>query len=117
MTYVQRDFRVQKCCSECGRPFEDARTKEGVTFDLLHLERNKKVVRLSVQHALMFETLFKIFPKIATRDAIFSNVWGNDSEIEEKTIDVIVCNLRKKLKPLNIKIVTVWGVGYRLVFE
>ncbi|MER9912667.1 winged helix-turn-helix domain-containing protein [Mesorhizobium sp. M0050] len=36
-------------------------------------------------------------------------------EPELKIIDVFVCKLRKKLKPLGVEIQTVWGQGYRLL--
>src|SRR5262245_40323542 len=31
-----------------------------------------------------------------------------------KTVDVIVCKLRRKLAPHHIEIVTIWGLGFRL---
>lgn len=33
-------------------------------------------------------------------------------ETDPKMVDVLICHLRKKLKPHNIKIETVWGIGY-----
>ena len=43
-------------------------------------------------------------------------MWGYDYYGESRTIDVHVTWLRDKLKPSsNVKIQTVWGVGYKLV--
>jgi DNA-binding winged helix-turn-helix (wHTH) protein len=37
---------------------------------------------------------------------------ANMEETELKMVDVIICNLRKKLKKHSIKIKTLWGKGY-----
>jgi len=37
-----------------------------------------------------------------------------DDETDVKIVDVVICNLRKRLKPFAIKIDTVWGCGYHL---
>jgi len=36
----------------------------------------------------------------------------NREETEPKIVDVVICHMRKKLKPHDIKIETVWGIGY-----
>lgn len=49
-----------------------------------------------------------------TKDAIMTVLyreWGRD-EAEIKIVDVLVCKLRKKLKPFGISIQTRHGVGY-----
>lgn len=53
--------------------------------------------------------------KRVDKTAIYNTVYGDDdSGPEIKIVDVIVCKLRKKLKPLGINIVTVWGRGYEV---
>jgi DNA-binding response OmpR family regulator len=37
-----------------------------------------------------------------------------DGDMKLKTLDVVVCHLRKKLKPHGIAITTIWGQGYAL---
>lgn len=37
-----------------------------------------------------------------------------DPEADRKVVEVRVCKMRKKLKPHNIEIRTVWGEGYEL---
>lgn len=36
----------------------------------------------------------------------------NRDETDPKMVDVIICHLRKKLKPHALEIETVWGIGY-----
>jgi len=51
-----------------------------------------------------------------SKNAIFSRIWGSDSESEDQTLTVHIRRLREKLekdpkKPEHI--LTVWGMGYR----
>ena len=48
-----------------------------------------------------------------SRQQILDSVWGPDWYGDERTIDVHVGQLRKKLGP-GFPLATVWGVGYRL---
>jgi DNA-binding response OmpR family regulator len=48
-----------------------------------------------------------------TRQQLLSGVWGADWYGDERTVDVHVRQLRKKLGE-RLPLVTVWGVGYRL---
>ena len=54
--------------------------------------------------------------QLATRELIMAALYHHRGvdEAEMKVIDVFACKLRKKLKPHDIKIHTVWGRGYRL---
>jgi DNA-binding response OmpR family regulator len=48
-----------------------------------------------------------------TRQQLLTGVWGPDWYGDERTVDVHVRQLRKKLGD-RLPLVTVWGVGYRL---
>ncbi len=61
-----------------------------------------------------FELLALLYSKpqkVFSRDEIFSNVWGNDVIVGDRTIDVHIRKLREKLGDRHI--VTVKGVGYK----
>lgn len=54
--------------------------------------------------------------KVLTKEELFNQIWGSDSDSEQQTLTVHIKWLREKLennpkKPEHIK--TVWGVGYR----
>jgi DNA-binding response OmpR family regulator len=54
---------------------------------------------------------------VFSRQALLSHVWGYESDIDERTVDVHVRRLRAKLAaidPAAEVILTEWGVGYRL---
>ena len=47
------------------------------------------------------------------REVLLQQVWGDNYEGFDRTIDNHITRLRKKLGPVGEKIDTVWGVGYR----
>jgi len=50
-----------------------------------------------------------------SREFLVERIWGYEYDGFERTVDTHITRLRKKLGPLGDKIITVWGVGYRLV--
>jgi DNA-binding response OmpR family regulator len=55
--------------------------------------------------------------QVFSRQTLLSHVWGYESGIDERTVDVHVRRLRKKLAAIDPGaevILTEWGVGYRL---
>jgi len=55
--------------------------------------------------------------QVFTRESLLSHVWGHESYIDQRTVDVHVRRLRQKLPtvaPDAQVILTEWGVGYRL---
>ena len=68
-------------------------------------------------HELGIITLLMKYPKkVFTKQEIFESVWNQDYFVEDKTINVHISNIRKKLKAVTDEeyIETVWGIGYRL---
>ena len=54
--------------------------------------------------------------KIVTRDDILDQVWGMDYQPTSRTVDNFIVRLRNKIDtPENQHIITVHGVGYKLV--
>lgn len=66
-----------------------------------------------------FMLLYKMvaFPgKIFTRQQLMDDIWGYESETDTHTIDVHIGRLREKFKDnKDFKIVTIRGVGYKVV--
>jgi two-component system alkaline phosphatase synthesis response regulator PhoP/two-component system response regulator ResD len=52
---------------------------------------------------------------VLSREQLLDLVWGFEFAGQTRTVDVHVAHLRDKLKHSQIKIETVWGVGYKLV--
>lgn len=51
---------------------------------------------------------------VESQRAIRQSRPDNMEETDPKMVDVVICNMRKRLKPLGISITTVWGHGYFL---
>lgn len=51
---------------------------------------------------------------VETQRATRPNQPGDPDETDPKIVDVVICHLRRKIKPKAIKIVTLWGHGYYL---
>ena len=54
--------------------------------------------------------------QVFSREQLLNSVWGINSFVEERTVDVHILRLRKALKAFGVEeiITTVRGAGYRL---
>jgi DNA-binding response OmpR family regulator len=66
-----------------------------------------------------FQLLFKLlsYPsKIFTRQNLMDEIWGYDTDSEERTVDVHIKRLREKFGAVSeFTIITVKGLGYKAV--
>jgi two-component system alkaline phosphatase synthesis response regulator PhoP/two-component system response regulator ResD len=53
--------------------------------------------------------------RVMTRDALLQHAWGYEYFGESRTVDVHIAGLREKLKGAAVQILSVRGVGYKLV--
>jgi DNA-binding response OmpR family regulator len=98
---------------------ESDESREGLRFD--HPRRQAwfrgQPLELRPREYDLLHFLAQHRGQVFTRDALLSHVWGQDSYIDERTVDVHVRRLRSKLAtvaPEDEVILTEWGVGYRL---
>jgi len=81
---------------------------------------NEQPVDLTFKEFELLAALARHPNRVFTRDQLFAQVWGSDFLGESRTVDVHVRYLREKLEenPSQPKrILTVRGVGYRLVWD
>ena len=66
-----------------------------------------------------FYLLYKLmaYPnKIFTRQQLMDEIWGVDSQSDERTVDVHINRLRERFKDCDdFQILTVRGLGYKVV--
>jgi DNA-binding response OmpR family regulator len=66
-----------------------------------------------------FNLLYKLLAnpnKIFTRQQLMDEIWGMDSESDERTVDVHINHLRERFRSCgDFDIVTVRGLGYKAV--
>lgn len=85
------------------------------------LEQISHTVSVQGKPVEMGQTEFKLLAyllahpnRVFSRSQLLDNVWGQDTAIEERTVDVHILRLRKALKEGESLIKTVRGVGYML---
>ncbi len=83
--------------------------------DSLELKVNQESVNIGPTEFKLLKFLVAHVGKIYSREQLLDLVWGQNTFIEDRTVDVHVLRLRKVLKPYGIDswIQTVRGVGYR----
>ena len=65
-----------------------------------------------------FRLLFKLAAnagRIVTRPQLMDDAWGADAGTEEHSLDVHISRLRRRLQNTGLSIVTVRGLGYKIV--
>ena len=78
--------------------------------------RGEEEIRLKNKEYELLLFFMKNHDQVFTKEDLYEEIWGMDSEGESATVAVHVNRLRQKLEddPANPEhIVTVWGVGYR----
>ena len=75
--------------------------------------RDGEVVALASREFDLLRYLAENTGLVLTRQQLLDGVWGHGWYGDERTVDVHVRQLRKKLGP-GLPLATVWGVGYRL---
>ena len=91
-----------------------------ITLDYEDME-----VRIRTDRILLpkkeFYLLYKLlsYPnKIFTRQELMDDIWGFESEADERTVDVHIKRLREKFKEIEeFEIITIRGLGYRGVHK
>ena len=78
-----------------------------------------KPVELTSKEFELLKALVEAKGRVLSRDALLEKVWGYERsvEIETRTVDLHISQLRKKLKTVADRIVTVKNTGYRLIID
>jgi two-component system, OmpR family, phosphate regulon response regulator PhoB len=84
--------------------------------DGMRVRRRGKIVELGPIDYRLLELFLRNPGRVLGREEIICTVWGEESPVDNRTIDVHVGRLRKALLAASRRnpIVTVRGVGYRL---
>ncbi len=77
------------------------------------IRRDGSVVPLATREFDLLAYLAENLGLALSRRQLLNGVWGADWYGDERTVDVHVRQLRKKLGD-TLPLATVWGVGYRL---
>ncbi|QXM06824.1 response regulator transcription factor [Crassaminicella indica] len=86
-----------------------------IDMDLYVVKIQDKTFSLPPKEMELLYFLVKNRNRVFTREQLIENIWGFDFDGDNRTIDVHIKRLRKKLEILKdqYEIKTVWGVGYK----
>jgi DNA-binding response OmpR family regulator len=73
-----------------------------------------RAIDLTSHEFRIFRLLAKTPNKIFTREEILDRIWTDTVSVTDRTIDVHISNLRKKIQGSQVTIETVIGAGYRI---
>jgi two-component system alkaline phosphatase synthesis response regulator PhoP len=87
-----------------------------LTLDLerLSVEESGQPVALTSREMLVLRYLLMRPDRVVTRQQLLQDVWGYQYMGDDRTIDVHISRLRRKLPSLAARLVAVKHVGYRL---
>jgi two-component system phosphate regulon response regulator PhoB len=71
-------------------------------------------VDLTVVEFKILRVLLEKLGRVFSREQLIAQVWGEEAEIDHRTIDTHIRRLREKLGPAAEQLQTVRGFGYRL---
>ncbi|MBM7869135.1 two-component system response regulator ResD [Clostridium pascui] len=77
--------------------------------------QDSALVNLTPKEFDLLLFLSKNTGQVFSREQLLSSVWGYDFIGDSRTIDTHIKKLREKLKFCEAHLITVWGVGYKLV--
>ena len=88
---------------------------EGLTIDTYKHEVaiNDEVIPLTLTEFKLLHKLASKPGRVFTRDQLLDTVSGPETFVIDRTIDVHIASLRKKLKSFASRIVTIRGIGYK----
>jgi len=124
ITKPESDEIIRARLEAAGRRIGGNKPEQHAQFGSYRLDRksksvefNGKVIAVTAKEFDLVDLLFQNLDRPLSRGYLFSRVWGGETELETRTIDVHVSRLRTKLElqPVNGFVIrTVFGFGYRM---
>ena len=116
--YINKPIRPRLLISKIDSLLRRLKNKEGAEgASNIVIDRDRYVVELEGKELQLPKKEFELLEllasrpgKVFNRDQILAVVWGNDTIVGERTIDVHIRKLREKLGDAYIR--TIKGVGY-----
>lgn len=87
-------------------------------FESLEVRMSTNTILLPKKEFYLLYKLLSYPKKIFTRQELMDDIWGFDSEADERTVDVHIKRLREKFGEFSeFEIVTIRGLGYKGVIQ
>lgn len=121
--YITKPFRVMELVSRVKAVLRRTMkpVKKVLTYNNIKLDESKHIVladneevELTYKEYEILKHLIKNKGIVLTRDRLMEFVWGYDFEQGNRTVDVHIQSLRKKLGSAGENIKTIRNVGYKI---
>jgi len=118
--YVTKPFSPRELMARVRAVLRRASDDDVIEANGLVIDRSKREIRLGESPVAVTPTEFRLLDTLAraagrtfTRQELVERALGEDYDGLDRTVDVHVMNLRRKLGDAGKAIVTVFGVGYK----
>lgn len=118
--YVTKPFSPRELMARVRAVLRRAADEDVIEAHGITIDRVRREIRLGVEAVAVTPTEFRLLDALAraagrtfTRQELVERALGDDYDGLDRTVDVHVMNLRKKLGEAGKAIVTVFGVGYK----
>jgi two-component system alkaline phosphatase synthesis response regulator PhoP len=121
--YISKPFSVMEMLSRIKAVLRRTKTdekNENITLDELIISPEKRIVTVNNAEIPLtfkeFELLLYLAKNkgiVLSRDKILTEIWGYDYDGENRTVDMHIKTLRKKLGDSGSHIITIRNVGYK----
>jgi len=122
--YISKPFSIREVAARIKAIFRRSEVMQpeaqsDISFENLEINLSKKKVLLNNMEIPVTKKEFEILKlflenrnRVFSRDEILSRVWSDEDGVLNRTIDVNITRLRKKIGPYEKNIVTRLGYGY-----
>lgn len=104
---------LRRTSEESSEPYDDGSLT--IDYDDMRVNCCGNDVKLTRKEFALLSVLAKNKNRVATRQKLLDDVWGQDYYGDTRTLDVHIRRLRQKLGTCTGTIETVVGIGYRFV--
>lgn len=114
--FDELELRIRAILRRYGKVAAQKTSMGNTSLDYMTktLHVNGKIVETAKKEFLLLYVLLSSPGQIFSRSQLLDEVWGEDSESLERTVDVHVAKLREKLEGSDVKITAVRGLGYKV---
>lgn len=105
-------MRLPKCPC-CGQPVQISALL--ISVDDQQLAYGGKTILLTPNETKFLTVLKKKMPKHASHSTVFFALWGSrPPQTANASLSMMLSALRRKLEPLGLRVLTLYGRGYQL---
>lgn len=121
--YITKPFGVMELISRIKAVLRRTQTQKvnTVSLDEITIDEERHIVYINGEQVELTYKEYEILKLliinkgiVLTRDRLMDNIWGYDFEQGNRTVDVHIQSLRKKLGPSGDHIKTIRHVGYKI---